>query len=80
MGNSRNRQLAPQVFRINASLYLVRRPVVYTQDKVWREYPMLMLETPPDRSIHIDTERDMAVTEALIAAGLIRLPWLDKVN
>ena len=38
----------------------------------------LRLEIPDARAFHIDSEEDFSVAEALLAAGVVCLPWLDQ--
>lgn len=73
-----SRQQAPSVFRINGLLYLWRAAFVRTAPS-WREKGRnLMLEVPELRAVSIDDLEQFRKTEALIQAGLIRLPWLEE--
>jgi CMP-N,N'-diacetyllegionaminic acid synthase len=69
------RQDVPDVFRVTGSLYLWRREYLLKG-----EFGSLgrtkMLIVPPEHAVDIDHQRDIDVAEALIAAGLITLPWL----
>ncbi len=71
------RQEVPEVFQINAALYLwdagyVRR----TEGTTWRGGRMLPLELSASASIHIDNLEEFNRAEALIKSGYFKLPWL----
>lgn len=73
------RQDVPAVFRINASLYIWRATFVRRETGSWRDRGRhLMHEIPESRAIHIDDADEFARADALIRAGLIRLPWLER--
>lgn len=71
------RQDVPTVYRINASLYLFRRAFVKREVQSWRRGRLKVFVIPESRSIHIDTLDQFERAEALVRAGLIRLPWLE---
>lgn len=70
------RQDVPRVFRINASLYIWRTAFLREERESWLRGRHLIWEIPDIRAIHIDAPDDLAHAEALLAAGLVRLPWL----
>ncbi|HUE85071.1 MAG TPA: acylneuraminate cytidylyltransferase family protein [Vicinamibacterales bacterium] len=71
------RQDVPTVYRINATLYAWRARFVRAEAADWRANGRnLLYELPEARAIHIDDADEFAKAEALIAAGLIALPWL----
>jgi CMP-N,N'-diacetyllegionaminic acid synthase len=73
------RQDVPTVYRINAALYIWRAGFVRREAVDWLSRGHhLLFEMPDSRSIHIDDADEFARAEALVAAGLIRLPWLTQ--
>lgn len=74
------RQDVPTVYRINGALYLWRRDFLMSNSSGWRHGKTLLLEMPETRAIHIDDMHEFAKADALIRAGLIRLPWLQKAG
>jgi CMP-N,N'-diacetyllegionaminic acid synthase len=76
-GRYGRRQDVPDVFRINATLYAWRGAFVAAQATSWVGGRNLLYEVPEERALHIDTERDLERAEALLRAGLVRLPWLE---
>jgi CMP-N,N'-diacetyllegionaminic acid synthase len=71
------RQDVPEVLRIDASLYAWRTSFIRSGAGSWRDGRLLAHEVPPLRAVHLDEETDFAVFEALLAVGLVTLPWLD---
>ena len=71
------RQDVPRVFRINASLYIWRASFLRDERETWLRGRHLIWEIPDLRAMHIDAPDDLAHAEALLAAGLVRLPWLE---
>ncbi len=69
------RQDVPTFLRVNGALYLWRRDFV-ERGGSWRDEPQLALEIPEARALSIDDLHEFQVAEALLAAGLIELPWL----
>lgn len=59
------RQDAPKAYRLNGAVYVTHRDIIIEEDKVLgddtRAYIM-----PPDRSIDIDTELDLMITELIM--------------
>ena len=71
------RQDVPRVLRINAALYLFRTAFLRTEREAWQNGRHLVLEIPDLRAFHVDSEEDFRLMEAVLAAGLVRLPWLS---
>jgi CMP-N,N'-diacetyllegionaminic acid synthase len=70
------RQDVPAVYRINGLLYLWRREhILHSQSSSWSA-PHKMMIVPEGRVLDIDTPHDLAVAEALVREGIIKLPWL----
>jgi CMP-N,N'-diacetyllegionaminic acid synthase len=70
------RQDVPAVYRINGLLYLWRREhILHSQSGSWSA-PHKMMIVPEGRVLDIDTPHDLAVAEALVREGIIKLPWL----
>lgn len=71
------RQDLPPVLRINGCLYLWRSEYLRTAPADWlsggRHVP---LEIPESRAFSIDDADELAVLEALVTAGRVRVPWL----
>jgi CMP-N,N'-diacetyllegionaminic acid synthase len=60
------RQSAPQVYDMNASIYVYSRDFLMSEPtSVWSA-PGEMFEMPPESAFDIDFERDFVVTEALM--------------
>jgi len=74
------RQDVPQVYRINASLYLWRREYVEHSSDLegWRHGRLLLFEVPEWRMIHIDTPHEFERAELLVRHRVIELPWLEQ--
>ena len=70
------RQEVSPVYRVNGAFYLWRTALVRTASS-WRSGSRLMMfEIPEARAFSIDTMDQFERAEALVKAGLIRLPWL----
>lgn len=70
------RQDVPTVYRVNGLLYLWRREhILHSQSSPWSASHKMMI-VPEDRVLDIDTPHDLAVAEALVREGVIKLPWL----
>ena len=70
------RQDVPAVYRINGLVYLWRREhILHSQSGSWSA-PHKMMIVPEGRVLDIDTPHDLAVAEALVREGIIKLPWL----
>ena len=75
------RQEAPVVYRINGALYLWRTAFVRRIHSGWRSSGRhLILEIPESRAMSIDTQEQFERAEALVRAGLVRLPWLAEAG
>jgi CMP-N-acetylneuraminic acid synthetase len=70
------RQDVPNVWRINACLYLWRRDFLMKTEN-WRHGRMRMLDIPESRAIHIDDLDGFAAAEEALRAGRIRFEWLE---
>jgi N-acylneuraminate cytidylyltransferase len=70
------RQDAPAVHVIDGSLYLWRASFVRAEHETWFNGRLLVHVV--DSAGSIDTPRDLARVEALVRAGLFRLPWLEN--
>ena len=70
------RQDVPRVLRINAALYLFRAAFLRRETEAWQNGRHLALEIPDARAFHIDSEWDFRLSELVLGAELVRLPWL----
>jgi N-acylneuraminate cytidylyltransferase len=79
-GGYKRRQEVPKVFRINASIYIWRRDFLLSGKALkWiDEGKNLMVEIPEIRAFHIDHIEDFDKAKALLDAGIVRLPWIEK--
>lgn len=59
------RQDSPEVFDMNASIYVWRRDALFNRETVIHQGTR-MLEMPPERSLDIDSELDFQVVEFLL--------------
>ena len=71
------RQDVPDVFRINATLYLWRRDFLLSVQGSWMNGRLRLLEVPEARAIHIDDADEFARADLMVRNGLVRFPWLD---
>ncbi len=71
------RQDVPDVYCINASLYLWRASFVRSQGWSWRYGRHLLWPIPAIRALHIDDEVGLQHAQAVIDAGLVQLPWVN---
>ena len=71
------RQDAPIASFVNGCVYAWRTGFVRDGTDDYLRGRNLPLETPELRARTIDTEDDLAVCAALLAAGLVSLPWLQ---
>jgi N-acylneuraminate cytidylyltransferase len=72
------RQDVDRFLRINGNFYLWRADFVRRLEASWfDEGTHAGLEIPEAQAFSIDDEYEFRLIEALIGAGLIRLPWLD---
>lgn len=72
------RQDVPTVYRINAVFYAWRAEFVRAEESGWLAGRNQLYVVPEARALHIDTEHDLARAQALLDAGLLRLPWLER--
>ncbi|MFN0116735.1 MAG: cytidylyltransferase domain-containing protein [Elusimicrobiota bacterium] len=73
------RQDAPDIFRINGSIYIWRTEFVREREDGWRKNgKYLMYETPDFASISIDTLDEFNRAELFVREGLFEFPWLQK--
>ena len=72
------RQDVPEVFRINATIYLWRRDFLLAAQRSWMEGQMRLLEVPESRAIHIDNVDEFDRAELMLQHGRVRFPWLEK--
>jgi CMP-N,N'-diacetyllegionaminic acid synthase len=70
------RQEVPSFYRINGSLYLLRREFLLGGAAHVLAGKMLLLEIPEQRALSIDTLEQFEIAELMIREGLIRLPWI----
>lgn len=71
------RQDVPPVYRINGLIYLWRREhILHSLSDPWSA-PHKMMLVPEERSIDIDSRHDLALAEALVRDGIVKLPWLS---
>ncbi len=70
------RQDVPDVYCINASLYLWRASFVRFEGWTWRNGKHLLWPIPAIRALHIDDEAGLRHAQAVIDAGLVELPWV----
>lgn len=70
------RQDAPAVYYIDGSIYLWRTAFVRREPESWFSGRLRMLVVDAPGSI--DAIEDMVRLDALVRAGVLRLPWLDR--
>lgn len=75
-GTYTRRQDVPDVFRINATLYLWRRDFLLNVRQSWMEGKLRLLEIPEARAIHIDDADELARADLLVRHGHLQFPWL----
>ncbi len=72
------RQDAGRFLRINGNFYLWRSDFVRRLETSWFDEGVHAgAEIPEAQAFSIDDEYEFRLIEALVAAGIIRLPWLD---
>ncbi|HAR97323.1 MAG TPA: acylneuraminate cytidylyltransferase family protein [Syntrophus sp. (in: bacteria)] len=77
-GKFTRRQELPDVFRINATLYLWRRDYLLGVKSSWMDGRLRLLEVPEARAIHIDDADEFARADLMVLHGLVRFPWLEN--
>lgn len=70
------RQDARQLYYINGLLYVFERDFVLENDG-FLEGDLLGLQIDRERSIDIDTQRDLEQAEFKISSGYVSLPWIE---
>lgn len=73
------RQDAPRVLYICGVLYVWRTGFVRAERESWFAGRLLPVEVPRERAVAIDDDRDLKMLEALVDAGVVRLPWIESV-
>jgi CMP-N,N'-diacetyllegionaminic acid synthase len=75
------RQDAAPVYRINGVLYVWKRDYLM-RSSVNQLYaaPHRVLVIPEERAIDIDSLHDFQVGEALVRAGMLKLPWCERAH
>ncbi|MCG3204403.1 MAG: CMP-N,N'-diacetyllegionaminic acid synthase [Elusimicrobia bacterium] len=75
------RQDAPEIFRINGSLYIWTTDFLSREKEQWRDRGnFLMYEVPDFTAISIDTLDEFERAELYVKSGLIGLPWIGINN
>jgi len=72
------RQDVPRFLRINGALYAWRSDFVRGAPVSWRLGRNRILEIPEARAFSIDDQEELDRLEALIARGMLALPWLKS--
>ena len=73
------RQEVGRFLRINGNFYLWRADFVRRLEASWfDEGTHAGLEIPEAQAFSIDDEYEFRLIEALIVAGIIRLPWIER--
>jgi N-acylneuraminate cytidylyltransferase len=73
------RQDADRFLRINGNFYLWRADFVRRLESSWfDEGTPAGAEIPESQAFSIDDEYEFRLIEALIVAGIIRLPWIER--
>ncbi|MEO6771867.1 MAG: acylneuraminate cytidylyltransferase family protein, partial [Kofleriaceae bacterium] len=71
------RQDVPEFLRINGALFVWRTEFLRRTPDAWLPAGKhLPLEIPELRAFSIDDAAEFALAELVLAAGLVRLPWL----
>jgi CMP-N-acetylneuraminic acid synthetase len=75
------RQDAEPVLRINGMLYVWRRDHLMRSNvhELYRA-PHRCLVVAEERALDIDSLHDFRLAEAVLQAGIVRLPWYDGVH
>lgn len=72
------RQDAPRYLRINGNFYLWKSAFVRRVKTSWfDEGKHGGVEIPESQAFSIDDESEFRIVEALLAAGLLRMPWME---
>lgn len=79
-GVTRRQQLG-RYLRVNGNFYVWRAAFVRRLETSWLDEGVHgMVEIPELRAFAIDYEEELEVLRALVAQGLVRLPWLDGAD
>lgn len=70
------RQDAPRSSFVCGTLYVWRTSFVRSETESWFNGRLVPIAIPRERSITIDDAHDLRLLEALLAAGVVRFPWL----
>lgn len=70
------RQDAPPSTFICGALYVWRTGFVRSEEESWFRGRLLPMLIPRERAVAIDDVHDLRMLEALLAAGVVRFPWL----
>jgi CMP-N-acetylneuraminic acid synthetase len=70
------RQDVPEAFMISGALYLWRAEFVRGETESWQSGRLRLVEQRLRHAVDVDDEEDLRLAEALLAAGLVALPWL----
>ena len=75
------RQDAGRFLRINGNFYLWRAEFVRRMETSWFDEGVHAgIEIPEAQAFSIDDDYEFRLIEALVGAGVIRLPWLDATG
>ncbi len=74
------RQQLPRFLRINGSLYIWRTEFLRTAPAKWMKGKHLPLEIPEIRAFSIDDKSEFDLIEAVLAQGVVKLPWLEETK
>lgn len=70
------RQEVPEVLQINGALYVWRTSFVDASGEHWTRGRHVVLPMPRPSSVDIDEPWQLELAEAMLASGLVQLPWL----
>jgi CMP-N,N'-diacetyllegionaminic acid synthase len=72
------RQQLDRYLRVNGNFYVWRASFVRRLETSWMDEGVHgMVEIPELRAFAIDYEEELAVLQALVTQGVVRLPWLE---
>jgi len=73
-----NRQEAPKVVRVNGSIYVYRRDVVFkVMSPLDRSLRIGVYEMPEEKSVDVDTPMDVEFLKFLVEKGVVKLPEVE---
>lgn len=70
------RQDAKRLYRIAGTLYIWRAEFVRREPENWLRGSHVMHVVPESRAVTVDRQEDLEELEALVAAGIVTLPWI----